>query len=190
MARQEYNLITETFYSRKPERGIAEKNRKLLVENFQTILKNSEKILNDEEMFFSQIGCTYTGNSLAGLFMLPLGIMLELWREEVFTHICEKCKSKIHIFNTSGSLLSGTVFWTGYCFNCGEERSKKECNGKILGIPMKKTREYPNKRVYKRYALESSAWFDKLNERRRENKIVQNWIEGLPFEDLISKISA
>ncbi len=189
MARQEKNLITENYYSRKMDRSTTEKNRKFLMENFTSILENSDTILKNKEMFFSLPLCTYVGTTLTGLLMLPIGLMLQLWEENVFINECGICGYRAYIFNAQGSLLSGTATWTEYCFQCNEERSKKQCNGKILALPLEKMNEYPNKRVYERYALQSSNWFDKLKEKRRDNRVVKDWIEGIPFEDLIARIS-
>jgi len=87
----------------------------------KTLFARGEQILSDQKLFAAYSPEVYLKIAYTtGGGLLPLGVLIELWLQNHWTHECEKCQGKVLIHRLGGSPLSGSNVWRGMCIDCGE----------------------------------------------------------------------
>lgn len=94
---------------------------KLLVENIPLLMSHVEVVVNRAEFFHIRFEFMYLGTSLSGTTYLPLGVVLELWKNDKWIGKCPNCGSKVYIIHAGGFPMSGTHQYSGFCGPCGKQ---------------------------------------------------------------------
>ncbi len=95
------------------------KDWKLYCSNFKLILRHSDIILNNRSYFYCKAGPLNLNLVLLGSWQLPLGILVELWKEKKLLETCPDCmRRSVHIHGMGGSPFSGRNKVGGICSIC------------------------------------------------------------------------
>lgn len=98
----------------------------LFCQNIDLLLNNEKKILNVANYFFCQPSFMYCSFPyIQGDGRLPLGYLLLSWQNRLLVQPCpdSHCGDMTLITSFSGSPLSGSNYWSGYCTNCRSRKS-------------------------------------------------------------------
>ncbi len=191
MSAEDYSVITENFYRLGFDRNESAGNLEMLKENIRLIIENREVILDNSKFFFTQPGCTFTGSSVHGTFMLPVGILLLLWENECFIESCDECGGKVLVFNGGSSHSMGSNSWTGWCRDCRSMRKGKVSSPmELLGPAMELMNQYPNQKKFKRFKKDHPAGEQKLHETAHHEEVMEDFIEPVSFGELIMELKA
>lgn len=91
----------------------------LFAENLDLIRTNSAKILETAEYFFCDLPFAWCSwPYVGGDGPLNLGFLLLGWQDGIFVEPCPGCGGKCLVTSFSGSPLSGSNSWSGYCPDC------------------------------------------------------------------------
>ncbi len=97
---------------------VYQRDKELLLENLDLILENQDLILRSPKLY----GCIVYPAYMSIIFLqggyIPLGLLLTLWKDGTFLHICPKCGAPLHLVGLGGSMLSGCHAAWGPCFEC------------------------------------------------------------------------
>ncbi|MBN1970426.1 MAG: hypothetical protein JXR48_09140 [Candidatus Delongbacteria bacterium] len=93
-----------------------EKNNNLFYENLSLILKHSKTILKTPELYFVTHDRFVMGSAYVGGRYLYIGELLRSWNENVM--IEKDCCGRVLVFSNSGSVLSGSNYYSGICESC------------------------------------------------------------------------
>ena len=87
-------------------------------ENLDLILEYQDLILQSPKLY----GCIINPAYMSIIFLqggyIPLGILLSLWKDGTFLHVCPNCGAPIHYIGLGGSMLSGCHAAWGPCSEC------------------------------------------------------------------------
>ena len=98
------------------------KEKELLRTHLTSIVAHSDLIQADEEMRYALISeYALAGGMYIGGGYLPLGLLLDFWKQDQFTEICSACDSKVYLYSAGGSPLSGSGSMGGTCIECSDE---------------------------------------------------------------------
>jgi hypothetical protein len=103
---------------------IIENEKILFAESFQSILDNSQLIINTPD--FYKFRMKYFG--FVGFFGQPpvcLGHLIQLWEDNHFLRKCNDCGQTIYVF-LSQKQYRGKYYWEGCCPNCNQIKSGHE----------------------------------------------------------------
>lgn len=98
----------------------------LFTENIELLRAHEKTILECGEYFFCDIAfasCSWP--YVTGDGPLCLGYLLLGWREGLLLESCPTCNSKCLVTSFSGSPLSGSQSWSGFCTNCKTMQSSQ-----------------------------------------------------------------
>ncbi|MBN1970429.1 MAG: hypothetical protein JXR48_09125 [Candidatus Delongbacteria bacterium] len=95
-----------------------ERNNNLFFDNLSLILKHSETILKNAELYYVTHEIFVMGSAYVGGRNLFIGELLRSWNENVM--IDNNCCGRVLIYCNTGSVLSGSNSYTGICENCGK----------------------------------------------------------------------
>lgn len=90
----------------------------LIYDNFELLLNNSDRILDNERYFYCMSKLFNLNLAYIGSWDLYLGILILLWKEKKLIESCSKCKGNFYIIGIGGSPLSGSNKCWGFCMNC------------------------------------------------------------------------
>lgn len=129
------------------EKNKIEAEDKLFSENIQLLLDNTDIILGNEKYFYCKFGSAYISMPyISGGGLIPLGILILLWKEHQLLDKCKKCGGDVHIIGAGGSPLSGKHNFWGYCSKCRQrQRGQKETFGELLHPVLNMKKKFPNK---------------------------------------------
>lgn len=97
---------------------VYQRDEELLFENLDLILEYQDLILQSPKYY----GCIVFSAYMSIIFLqggyIPLGILLSLWKDGTFLHVCPNCGTPVHLVGLGGSMLSGCHAAWGPCFKC------------------------------------------------------------------------
>jgi hypothetical protein len=95
----------------------------LLIEHVDVILKHEEDILQCTDYFFVPLSFAWCSwPYIGGDGPMCLGHLLLGWKDGILTEPCSACGGNVLVVRFSGSPLSGTNSWAGYCINCRDKK--------------------------------------------------------------------
>jgi|AGTN01.3.fsa_nt_gi hypothetical protein len=104
-----------------------DQDKELFVENFDLLLSSEQIILTYGDYFFTQLSFAWCSwPYISGDGPLPLGYLLQGWREQIFKEPCSACSAEVLVFAFGGSPLSGAHSWSGFCKVCRTVQSGRE----------------------------------------------------------------
>jgi hypothetical protein len=98
----------------------------LFTENIELLRAHEKTFLECAEYFFCDIAfasCSWP--YVTGDGSLCLGYLLLGWREGLLLESCPTCNSECPVTSFSGSPLSGSQSWSGFCTNCKTMQTSK-----------------------------------------------------------------
>ncbi|MBF0121271.1 MAG: hypothetical protein HQK79_20750 [Desulfobacterales bacterium] len=94
-----------------------ESELKLFNDNIDLIITYSEVITSKKEFFYIELPSAYVGTYISGSAIVPLGLLITLWRDKKFTGQCKIC-GDLFLFIGGGGGLSGAYSAWGICSKC------------------------------------------------------------------------
>lgn len=181
--------MTENNLSTSKEKTLSE----LLEENFDLILQNADKIINNEKYFYCYLYCAYVATPYFGPNgSLPFGGLLMLWKNGklIVSHEGE-CNGKLYLLGGCGSPLSGGNSCEGYCTVCKRIISVR-LNGNDFAdfrVPAQEMlKKYPNKQIIEKGKRPLFSWKDGLKGESTPDKILVEKIVGLSIKKIIEEL--
>lgn len=160
-------------------------------ENFEVILKNFKRIVENEQYFFCQIGAAYLSMPWVGPDgPIPLGALVLLWQKGKLIKECPDCGGNVYVFGASGSPLSGDHSWWGVCRRCAGEKSRRGGNGfHTIWMPIREMLvEYPNKPIVKKGKRQYFTWGQGLTGETTPDVIITEKVLGVDIKTLIEEL--
>lgn len=103
----------------EPDRVEQAREGTLFLSNLELLLNNAQVILNNSEYFFCPLlFATRAFLWVGGGGPLCLGHLLLGWSDGILLEPCRDCSGEILVARFSGSVLTGTNSWFGFCASC------------------------------------------------------------------------
>jgi len=178
------------YYEHETLPSLSEKEKieqwELVRENLFLMIRYSDEIIAKKEFFFTQLPMAFVGSSITGTMLLPIGVLIQLWREGHFKAECPDCGGIVYILGAGGSNLSGSHGYWGCCIECVKYiNGKKKSFSEIFGPALVMKKKYRNITVKRRFNLKSEKWFERLHERRRPDEVIKKRVEGASLKELV-----
>jgi hypothetical protein len=164
---------------------------KVVCENFEVILKNFKRIVENEQYFFCQIGAAYLSTAWIGPDgPIPLGALVLLWQKGKLIKECPDCGGNVYVFGAGGSPLSGTTSWWGVCRRCAGWKSQRRGIGfGTICVPIREMLvEYPNKPIVKKGKRQYFTWGQGLTGETTPDIIIKEKVHGVDIKTLIEEL--
>jgi|GEM_PF-2240702 len=190
MGNNDYYIFEEREEAFHKPQDVIDREWSLLAENLQIIIDNSQQIIQNEKYFYTQFSLAMIGTTIHGSQLIPLGILLLLWKDGHLKDTCPHCGGTVYIIGAGGSALSGSHKWYGCCVKCRERITGSSIFSQIWEPAYELKNKYLNRRTIKRYKLKSDNWFQKLQEKRRPDEILKDRIEGSTVDELIDYLKS
>jgi hypothetical protein len=151
--------MTIHVYANAPNDSDREKRaqeEQFFCDNLQLMLDRGQDILANSEYFFCPLSfawCAFLW--IGGGGPLCLGHLLLGWNEGILIEPCPDCNSRVFVTSFSGSPLSGSNSWSGFCIGC---RSRRAGRGAV-NKPFSKRMDFALT-ARKQFPQEVSHWED------------------------------
>jgi len=110
----------------------------LLAENLNLLLEHEEEIMSQPRYFYCEMEDAFLSMPyISGDGLIPLGVLMLLWRGEVLKDVCSDCGGEVYIVGTGGSPLSGNHSWWGCCRQCGKRQKGHKPTFRELWNPIR-----------------------------------------------------
>ncbi len=172
------------------DRAAISNDEEILCNNLQLILDNAEIILSTPEFFYCQPEMAHLGVCFIPGGPIPLGVLLELWKDGKWILTCPKCQRPLYIFQVAGSALSGSNCCRGCCMECKDSYSVREPGLRDLLMPVNgMLQKYANKPVILKGTHPVFSWSKGLVGESVPDTIIKDAIHGVDLETLIRKLN-
>lgn len=107
--------------------------KRYFFERLPKLIEESETILADRALFESLPG-SFSFTSwpyISGDGPLSLGFLLRGWQNGILCDQCDVCGGMVYVFSFSGSPLSGSNSFSGYCVTCQAE-ARQQSPGRVF----------------------------------------------------------
>jgi hypothetical protein len=122
--------------------------------------------------------------------MIPLGVLLLLWKDGTFLQTCPECGGTAYIAGFGGSPLSGTNSWWGGCPSCGK-RVRGSVKGRFTDfwpVAHKKVREYPNEDTVLKGERPKFSWSKGSTGVYTPDRILKPRVRGVTLDELVETL--
>ena len=141
---------------------------RLFLENFSSILKQSNRIIRTPELYNCKPPFIRMANPCAGI-PVTLGDLCQLWGYGKFIDKCDHCGYEVYIFSGQGNFGGGTSSWRGVCAYCKQFIHKVgPLKGPSIYIPLLST--------YMKFRENGILKFYKGAERRSIDEVISTLI--------------
>ena len=93
----------------------------MLMDNIELLLANRLTVYEKEKLFYCKIEDGNIGALPAGVFVLPLGVLIKLWESGDFLAKCPDCGNTVYIISAVGSMGSGSNQYKAFCPKCSKK---------------------------------------------------------------------
>ena len=176
--------------NRLPERSPEDQQHEweLLADNIDLIIRHDDVIQSKKEFFFTELSFGHISTTITGTTVLPLGVLLLLWKKKEFLSTCPECGGRAYIVNAAGSPLSGTHKFNGFCAVCKKDVSgSKHMFLELCRPSWELAEQYPNhgimKKTVKHYFSPGGGSKDGIIE-----TVIREKIQGVMLEELINQL--
>ncbi len=160
----------------------------MFIDNIELIISHVDTIISRKELFYTELSFGHISTTLTGTEVLPIGVLVLLWRNREFLASCSVCGGKVYIVCAAGSPLSGSHQYTGICPVCkkvvyGSKRTFRELYGPVHEI----AKIYPNYTLIKKTVSHYFSPGGESKEGITEN-VVREKIHGFTLDELINEL--
>lgn len=111
------------------EREAILRQSRRLHDNVPLLVRHQARIRGDSRLASVTHPSARLSAAWIGEGLLPVGALLELWEQGLWTATCPTCAGRVLITSVGGSVLSGSHGWTGVCEACGDVVSFRDRPG-------------------------------------------------------------
>ena len=163
-----------------------EEELNLLYENINLLLKHKKVIYRKKEFFFCILSQTFIGDSITGLAVLPIGILLKLWEKGHFLHTCPDCGGTVYILSAGGSILSGSHQFRAICPRCKKEVVGRKPSFSQLNLPAHKlVNKYRNVEIIEMFKNQYFEIGRGLVGKKDEQIVLEKMVKVVSLKELI-----
>jgi len=160
----------------------------MFIDNIELIISHVNAITSRKELFYTELSFGHISTTLTGTAVLPIGVLVLLWRNREFLASCSDCGGRAYIVCAAGSPLSGSHQYTGICPVCrkvvyGTKRTFRQ----LYGPALKMAEKYPNYTLMKKTVNHYFSPGGESKEGITEN-VVREKIRGFILEELINEL--
>ncbi|MEA2104240.1 MAG: hypothetical protein U9P79_06330, partial [Candidatus Cloacimonadota bacterium] len=139
-----------------------------------------------KNLFFCTLSQAFIGDSITGLEVLPIGILLKLWEKGHFIHTCPDCGGTVYILSASGSILSGSHKFRAICPNCKKEVVGRKPSFSQLNFPSHElSNKYRNVEVIERFKNQHFEIGRGLVGKKDKQIVLKKMVKGVSLRELI-----
>ena len=161
----------------------------VLCQNIPLLLANIDTVMQNKEYFFCTLPQVFASTAFYGPNgLIPLGVLLQLWRDGEMKTECPSCRGDLYIYNFGGSPLSGSNYYNGFCMGCGERRrgTSKDFSG-LYQSAWDLMRKNPNDAVIEKGRQPVFSWGAGITGEATPDEVIKAKIAGT---DIISLVAA
>lgn len=135
------NQAFEGFRPEPVEADRKSRESRLLAENLGLLQARAEEIISRPECFFCQLVIAYVSlPMISGEGPIPLGVLLQLWREGELQEPCSHCGGTVLVCGAGGDPFSGEHSWWGCCPDCQTWQNGSAQRFEDLWLPVRERR--------------------------------------------------
>lgn len=174
------------------DEGVASAQAQLdaLCQNIPLLLANIDTVMQNKEYFFCTILQVFASTAFYGPNgPIPLGVLLQLWRDGEMKTECPSCQGELYIYNFGGSPLSGSNYYNGFCAECGVRHHGTCKNFQDLYQPAwNLMKQNPNEAVIEKGRQPVFSWGAGITGEAIPDKVIKDKIAGTDIFSLVGAI--
>ncbi len=165
-----------------------QKELELFREHFDLILKYADLIISTPRYFHSYLENSNIGLMYIGGYYAPMGVLLQLWKNNEFVDECDLCNGQLYLFHGGGSPLSGSNKCQGICKECKTLSQKRLSDVEPLATALKHIKNNLNYQLIQQTKGEVFSFKDGLTGKPVPDKILEEGIIPVTITELINEI--